>query len=420
MLPKNGFEGIAHFMNHPEMLPYVGGAVLFVGECVHLPNDDFADKAESFKHWYEEPTPKFIEGISEQDWRMAKVYFDVRLTVARNYDKYADLRAPRLLNEVVELYSEVADKTFKRYLNEDRMYNGYEFDMGHMDLCHARGGLNYDVEQNSRERFLHCSYCTYFQRPNLTAGKFKEIIPDEDKYSFEIFFKILEVLKPRLVIVLSAKASESIKRRAVAKLPCKTLLLNSAAPSDWTKDDLKKFKSEVRAIFKEHVQFHLQNWLRATGPEDLYFTSAIDELLLGTQFRNRKSLEGLDKLIATNAQELISKNPAGKSKKAWFNCYPLNIGTDKIFPLFLAICRGDEKLENVFDEIFEQADKISAAYPKGKLVKRNIVLLTDKWDNQIFDNYRRRLLKYEGLIHFVFGLIKETQITTIGRNENVY
>lgn len=254
----------------------------------------------------------------------------------------------------------------------------------------------------------------------MTAGEFKEIMPDEDKYSFEIFFKILEVLKPRLVIVLSTKASESIKRRAVAKLPCKTLLFNSAAPSDWTKDDLKKFKSEVRAIFKEHVQFHLQNWLRETDPEDLYFTSAIDELLLGTQFRHRKSLENLDKLIATNAQELIYKNPTSKSKKVWFNCYPLNIGTDKIFPLFLAICRGDEKLENVFDEILEQADKIIAAYPKGKLVKRNIVLLTDKWDKNIFDNYRQRLLKYEGLIHFVFGLIKETQINTIGRKENVY
>ena len=37
MLVKNGFEGISHFMNHPEMLPYVGGEVLYVGECVNLP-----------------------------------------------------------------------------------------------------------------------------------------------------------------------------------------------------------------------------------------------------------------------------------------------------------------------------------------------------------------------------------------------
>ena len=41
MLVKNDFEGIAHFMNHPEMLPYVGGEVLFVDECTHLPNNFF-------------------------------------------------------------------------------------------------------------------------------------------------------------------------------------------------------------------------------------------------------------------------------------------------------------------------------------------------------------------------------------------
>lgn len=49
----------------------------------------FADKADAFKNWYIEPTPKFIEGISEQDWRMTKVHFDIRQTVHRNHDKYA-------------------------------------------------------------------------------------------------------------------------------------------------------------------------------------------------------------------------------------------------------------------------------------------------------------------------------------------
>ena len=89
MLVKNDFEGIAHFMNHPEMLPYVGGEVLFVDECTHLPDNFFVDKANTFKNWYTEPTPKVIEGVSEQDWRMAKVHFDIRQTVHRNYDKYA-------------------------------------------------------------------------------------------------------------------------------------------------------------------------------------------------------------------------------------------------------------------------------------------------------------------------------------------
>lgn len=305
MLVKSGFEGIAHFVNHPEMLPYVGGEVLFVGECVNLPDGVFANKAEMFQNWYDEPTPKMIDGLSEEEWRMAKVYFDVRQNVHRSYDKYAKPESPILLEEVTKLYSEVADKTFKKYINYRHMYSCYSYDMQHMDICHAIGYLEYDLEQDTRERFRACSYCVYFQRPNLTTGEFQEIMPDEDKKAFEIFMQILKVIQPRLVVVLSAKASESIKKRLVGKLPCKILYFNSAIPQEWNKDELRNFKTSVRAIFKERAEFHLKNWLRATGKEDEYFTSSIDKLLLGRQFENHRSLEGLDKLIETNARELI-------------------------------------------------------------------------------------------------------------------
>lgn len=241
-------------------------------------------------------------------------------------------------------------------------------------------------------------------------------MPDEDKKSFEIFMQILEVIKPRLVVVLSAKASESIKKRLVGKLPCKILYFNSAIPQEWNKDELRSFKAAVRAIFKKKAEFHLKNWLWATEREDEYFISAIDELLLGRRFENRKSLEGLDKLIITNARELIAKNPTGNEKKAWFNCYPLKIGATKTFPLFLAICRGDERLEHVFEKMLEQAQKIVDIYPEKALVKRNIVLLTDKWDKDIFRSYKNKFLEYEGLIHFVFGWIKESEVKTIKDN----
>lgn len=416
MLVKSGFEGIAHFMNHPEMLPYVGGEVLFVDECTHLPDGAFADKAEMFQSWYDEPTTKMIDGLSEEEWRMAKVYFDVRQNVYRNYDKYANPESHRLLEEVAKLYSEVADKTFKKYINYRHMYSCYSYDMQHMDICHAMGYLEYDLEQDTRKRFRACSYCTYYQRPNLTAGEFREIMPDEDKKVFEIFMQILKVIQPRLVVVLSAKASESIKKRLSSRLPCKILYFNSAIPQEWNKDELRSFKTSVRAIFKKKAEFHLKNWLWATGKEDEYFTSAIDELLLGRRFENHRSLEGLDKLIETNARELIAKNPTGNEKKTWFNCYPLEVGTTKTFPLFLAICRGDERLEHVFEKMLEQAQKIVDIYPEKALVKRNIVLLTDKWDKDIFRSYKNKFLEYEGLIHFVFGWIKESEVKTIKDN----
>ena len=414
MLVKNGFEGISHFMNHPEMLPYVGYArdVLYVGECVSLP-EVFVDKSDLFQNWYEEPTPKILDGFSEQEWRMAKVYFDLRQIISRHYDKYANPEPPRLLEEVAELYSRIADSKFKRYLNERHMYDTAPCDMGHMEICYARKALDYDLEQDARERFLHCSYHTYFQRPNLSVGEFQEIMPNEDKKAFEIFLQVLKVIEPRLVIVLSAKVSDSIKQFSGGKLPCKILLFNSTSPADWKKDELKKFKSEVGAIFTEKAKNHLRNWIRVTGAVDDYFTTAIDEVLIGRQFRNRNSLESLDKLIATNAAELITKNPDGK-KSAWFNCYPLNIGEEKIFPLFLAICRGEEKLETTFEKMLEQAQKIIKKYPASKLVKRNVILLTDKWDKDLFQNYQSKFLKYEGLINFIFGYIKGTAIKNVG------
>ena len=411
MLVKNGFEGISHFMNHPEMLPYVGGEVLYVGECVSLP-DGFADKSELFQNWYEEPTPKFLEGFSEEEWRMAKVYFNVRLMVA---DKYANPEPPRLLDEITELYSKIADSKLKRYLNERHMYDTAPCDMGHMEICYARSSMAYDLRQDARERFLNCSYCTYFQRPNLTSGEFQEIMPNEDKKAFEIFLQVLEVINPRLVIVLSKKVSASIKTFAIGKLPYKILFFNSTSPADWKKDGLKKFKSEVGAIFKEKAIFHLKNWIRATGAVDDYFTTAIDEVLIGQQFRNRNLAASLEKLLATNAAELIAKNPNGK-KVAWFNCYPLNIGAEKVFPLFLAICHGAETLETTFEKMLEQAQKIIKKYPASKLVKRNIVLLTDKWDKDLFQNYQDKFLKYKGQIHFIFGYIKKTEIKTVGGN----
>ena len=53
---------------------------------------------------------------------MAKVYFDVRQIISRNYGKYAKPEPPRLLEEVAELYSKIADSKFKLYLNERHMY----------------------------------------------------------------------------------------------------------------------------------------------------------------------------------------------------------------------------------------------------------------------------------------------------------
>lgn len=82
----------------------------------------------------------------------------------------------------------------------------------------------------------------------------------------------------------------------------------------------------------------------------------------------KNRLAGLDHIIETKAVELLTQNPfltsnddrvekirgfrfgnAGEIKTApvpWFNIYPTYFETQRVFPRFLAICRGEDSLES--------------------------------------------------------------------------
>ena len=128
-----------------------------------------------------------------------------------------------------------------------------------------------------------------------------------------------------------------------------------------------------------------------------------------------KPLDRLDNIIETKAKSLIKLNPFNikkSSKKTWFNSYPINIDTDEVFPLFLAICRDDDDLNTVISITLEQCQKIVEKYPANMLVKCNIVLLTDKWDAEIFNNFKSRFQECEinNYIYFIFAHITESEI----------
>jgi len=287
-------------------------------------------KRTPVQNWYTEPAPQAFDGLTEKEWHAAKAYCDVRHTVSRSYDKYAKPVEPRLLSELSELYAQIASETLKRHLNPRHMYSCYGFDMGRMEIIHAANVLRHDWEQDARERFLNCSYCTYFQRPNLIGGAFQEIMPREDEFAFEIFCRTLERIKPRVVFVLSAQASASIRRLSGGALPYKICLFDSACPADWSARELKIFRREVESIFEAKAAFHLRNWLAATGAADEYFLTAIGEVLAGFDVRNNTPLENLDRLLETDAEALTAQNPDG-TLTPWFNCHPLNICPEKNF-----------------------------------------------------------------------------------------
>lgn len=436
MLVKSGFEGIAHFINHPEMLPHVGNGVLIVGECVNLPGDFFSNKAEAFMHWYDEPTPRHFVGMSEDDWRMSKVYFDVQQTVCRNYDKYAKPKEPRLFYEVSELYNKVIEEIFKRRLNPQYMYYGVSITMGYMHRVYAIHSLENMLEKNSKERWKDCSFCTYYQRPNLMAGEFKEIMPNEDRYAFEIFNQIVSVISPKLIIVLSAKASASIKSLAGDNLPANIHFFDSPYPSSWSKESRQEFINAIESLTMREVKFHLQNWIETTGTTDRYFTSMVEEVLVGFSDEDVSPLSSLDELLATEGKYLLQRNPINldsrrpnwyrekklnlnKPEIPWFNAYPLKIETNRTFPLFLAICRGDETLNMVLEKILEQAQKIVEVYPEDEIVKRNVVLLTDKWNEEIWRDYQEKFFAYSRMVKFIFSLVTEQELKILPPDEQI-
>ena len=237
---------------------------LIVGECVHLPKKIFENKSEKFLNWYDEPTPKNFDGVSDAEWRAAKVYFDVRLTICKNYDRYAE-QQPRMFFEISELYNKIIEETFKKYLDFEKMYSHFAFDMGHMDRIHAANALHYELEQDAKERWKNCSFCTYYQRPNLTAGNFQEIMEGEDEKAFEIFQQIIEVIQPDRIFVLSAKVSESIKKFFGEKLPEEIYFFNSENPSEWTEEMREIFIKVVENYATNRAKYHLKNWQFVTG-----------------------------------------------------------------------------------------------------------------------------------------------------------
>lgn len=266
MLVKNGFEEISHFTRHPEMLPHIGGERnLFVGECVNLPEKIFENQAEKFLNWYDEQTAKNFEGLSDTEWRAAKVHFDVRQTVCRNYDKYAEPKNQRLFYEISELYNKIISDTFKKYLDFEKMYGSLDYDMQHMHRIYTMNELWYDLNQDAKARWKNCSFCTYYQRPNLTSGVFQEIIFDEDAKSFEIFRQIIDVILPDRIFVLSKKASESIRKYFGDGLPESFYLFDSPYPSQWSEESRQKFINVIETYATERAKYHLKNWTRVTG-----------------------------------------------------------------------------------------------------------------------------------------------------------
>ena len=168
------------------------------------------------------------------------------------------------------------------------------------------------LNKSAKGRWRGCSYCTYYQRPNLTEGEFQAIMPGEDEKAFEIFQEIVDRVPSYLILVLSAKASDSIKKLAGDNLPKNIHFFDSPYPSQWTEQAREEFKNAVEDITCEWCKDYIEDWANVSGMEDGYFTRAIDDVINGVGTQKIKSMtriDGVDELINSNAEYILRCNP---------------------------------------------------------------------------------------------------------------
>lgn len=128
--------------------------------------------------------------------------------------------------------------------------------------------------------------------------------------------------------------------------------------------------------------------------------------------------------------ELIEGDGAGKSdgtdksgKEPFYNTYPFGTPTDKLFSRFLCVCRGNKRLRPVMDRIADQSRKIARAFPGSDRNEKTVILLTDKWDYEIFKDYESIFLDYavNHGIWYIFVLVTPygyTQIPFLPNDRN--
>jgi len=127
---------------------------------------------------------------------------------------------------------------------------------------------------------------------------------------------------------------------------------------------------------------------------------------------SKTPLENIDDVLA--AGTVYEKD---EDKKYSFNTYPFGNPTEEVYPKFLAICRGTERLNATLKVIKDQSKKIARLKNDGNewVNGKCVVLLTDKWDQKVFKKYEEEFIKraiYDD-IRYMFFLVTDYGYTQI-------
>lgn len=172
-------RGIKHFELHPEYLPYVGQfynqfRILLIGESHYL-KKQYGEQTNFLESWYKNYTHQFQwNDASDTSW------FDTR-GVVNDY---------RVRNHL---------KGYMIFRKPSKIIRGCIFE-------------NYGIDLSDFDAFRCCSFLNYYQRPELKTGESIANNHEDDINAFETLRRVIEILKPTLVIFLSKKAYVSYQR----------------------------------------------------------------------------------------------------------------------------------------------------------------------------------------------------------------
>lgn len=140
------------------------------------------------------------------------------------------------------------------------------------------------------------------------------------------------------------------------------------------------------------------------GRLDMGMAGAIKEYLFPYDEYNTLS-DKLDELI--EEPQILKKHGFFHD----FNIFPAKQKCAEIFPDFLCICRGETRLSSALSQIKKVSEGMVNTYGKGLSPLKNVLLITDKWNDKTFAEYEADFM-YKAINYNVWFVI----LLVVGRN----
>lgn len=149
---------------------------------------------------------------------------------------------------------------------------------------------------------------------------------------------------------------------------------------------------------------------KTIAPVDEPFIYHVDRAILAHD-RNKTPLKNLEDVVHGNDgnKSLTKGNP-------WYNTFDFGTETKETFSRFLAVCKGNKpSLRRVLNEVKKQSKKIADKFSSKNNQEKTVIVLTDKWDPELFQKYERVFLNYalQHGIWYIFLLITDYGYTQI-------